>query len=148
MLHEGRTDAILACGCLTFSPTNRINLGCPLFLSPQEYLSHLNRHHGMVLPTGSTHRAVTRNGVSRVVRVADSDKIFSNSDFRPIVYVPGRVDLQWWNQPFRERQFKIGMKLFVYGKFAEFGGGDAGQHLLRRPRRPLPVGHDESECAH
>lgn len=78
MLHEGRTDAILACGCLTFSPTNRINLGCPLFLSPQEYLSHLNRHHGMVLPTGSTHRAVTRNGVTRVVRVADSDKIFSN----------------------------------------------------------------------
>ena len=34
----------------------------------------------------------------------------------------GRVDLQWWNQPFRERQFKVGMQLFVFGKFSEFGG--------------------------
>jgi ATP-dependent DNA helicase RecG len=34
----------------------------------------------------------------------------------------GRVDLQWWNQPFREKQFKVGMQLFVFGKIAEFGG--------------------------
>ncbi len=34
----------------------------------------------------------------------------------------GRLDLQWWNQPFREKQFKVGMRLFCYGKISEFGG--------------------------
>jgi ATP-dependent DNA helicase RecG len=34
----------------------------------------------------------------------------------------GRADLQWWNQPFREKQLKPGMKLFVYGKVNEFNG--------------------------
>lgn len=34
----------------------------------------------------------------------------------------GRADLQWWNQPFREKQFKPGMQLFVYGKINEFNG--------------------------
>jgi ATP-dependent DNA helicase RecG len=34
----------------------------------------------------------------------------------------GRLDLSWWNQPFREKQLKIGMKLFCYGKINEFGG--------------------------
>ncbi len=33
-----------------------------------------------------------------------------------------QVDLQWWNQAWRERQFKVGDKLFVYGKIAEFNG--------------------------
>lgn len=47
------------------------------------------------------HRSITR------VRVGDET---------------GRVDLQWWNQPFREKQFKVGMELFVYGKISEFGG--------------------------
>jgi predicted flap endonuclease-1-like 5' DNA nuclease len=28
----------------------------------------------------------------------------------------GRADLQWWNQPFREKQFQPGMQLFIYGK--------------------------------
>jgi ATP-dependent DNA helicase RecG len=47
------------------------------------------------------HRSITR------VRVGDGT---------------GRVDLQWWNQAFREKQFKIGMELFVFGKISEFGG--------------------------
>jgi len=34
----------------------------------------------------------------------------------------GRIDLQWWNQPFREKQFEPGMQLFVYGKITEFNG--------------------------
>jgi ATP-dependent DNA helicase RecG len=34
----------------------------------------------------------------------------------------GRLDLQWWNQPWRERQFQVGMQLFVYGKVTEFNG--------------------------
>ncbi len=34
----------------------------------------------------------------------------------------GRCDLQWWNQPFRERQFQPGMQLFIYGKVNEFNG--------------------------
>jgi ATP-dependent DNA helicase RecG len=34
----------------------------------------------------------------------------------------GRADLQWWNQPFREKQFQPGMQLFIYGKITEFGG--------------------------
>jgi ATP-dependent DNA helicase RecG len=47
------------------------------------------------------HRSITR------VRVGDGT---------------GRVDLQWWNQAFREKQFKVGMELFVFGKISEFGG--------------------------
>ncbi len=34
----------------------------------------------------------------------------------------GRLDLQWWNQPWREKQFQAGMRLFVYGKVSEFNG--------------------------
>ncbi|MDF2440914.1 MAG: ATP-dependent helicase RecG, partial [Abditibacteriota bacterium] len=34
----------------------------------------------------------------------------------------GRLDLQWWNQAFREKQFQPGMQLFVYGKISEFNG--------------------------
>ena len=34
----------------------------------------------------------------------------------------GRIDLQWWNQPWREKQFQPGMRLFVYGKVSEFNG--------------------------
>ncbi len=34
----------------------------------------------------------------------------------------GRADLQWWNQPYREKQFQPGMQLFVYGKIGEFNG--------------------------
>ncbi|HEX8465695.1 MAG TPA: ATP-dependent DNA helicase RecG [Abditibacterium sp.] len=34
----------------------------------------------------------------------------------------GRVDLSWWNQPFREKQLKEGTKLFCYGKISEFNG--------------------------
>ncbi len=34
----------------------------------------------------------------------------------------GRLDLQWWNQPFREKQFPVGTQLFLYGKISEFGG--------------------------
>jgi ATP-dependent DNA helicase RecG len=34
----------------------------------------------------------------------------------------GRVDLQWWNQPFREKQLQTGMQLFVYGKVGAFNG--------------------------
>ncbi|MDQ3814883.1 MAG: ATP-dependent DNA helicase RecG [Armatimonadota bacterium] len=34
----------------------------------------------------------------------------------------GRVDLQWWNQPFREKQLQPGMQLFIYGKVSEFNG--------------------------
>jgi len=34
----------------------------------------------------------------------------------------GRADLQWWNQAFREKQFKPGMQLFIYGKINEFNG--------------------------
>jgi ATP-dependent DNA helicase RecG len=34
----------------------------------------------------------------------------------------GRIDLQWWNQAWREKQFQVGMKLFVYGKVSEFNG--------------------------
>ena len=33
-----------------------------------------------------------------------------------------QIDLQWWNQAWRERQFKVGQKLFVYGKVSEFNG--------------------------
>jgi ATP-dependent DNA helicase RecG len=32
------------------------------------------------------------------------------------------MDLQWWNQPFREKQFQPGMQLFLYGRISEFGG--------------------------
>jgi hypothetical protein len=78
MLHEGRTDGILACGCLTFQSSKFVNQGSPLFLSPQEYLCHLNRQHGMILQSGSTHRPATKNGIARVVRIAEADKIFSN----------------------------------------------------------------------
>lgn len=35
----------------------------------------------------------------------------------------GQVDLQWWNQAYREQQFRSGMKLYVYGKVIEFRGG-------------------------
>lgn len=34
----------------------------------------------------------------------------------------GRVDLQWWNQPYREKQFQPGMQLFIFGKISEFNG--------------------------
>jgi ATP-dependent DNA helicase RecG len=34
----------------------------------------------------------------------------------------GRVDLQWWNQPYREKQLPEGTQLFVYGKVSEFNG--------------------------
>jgi ATP-dependent DNA helicase RecG len=34
----------------------------------------------------------------------------------------GRVDLQWWNQPYREKQLQPGMQLFVYGKVGQFNG--------------------------
>lgn len=34
----------------------------------------------------------------------------------------GRVDLQWWNQPYREKQFHPGMQLFVFGKVGYFNG--------------------------
>jgi ATP-dependent DNA helicase RecG len=34
----------------------------------------------------------------------------------------GRADLQWWNQPFREKQFHPGDRLFVYGKVSEYNG--------------------------
>lgn len=34
----------------------------------------------------------------------------------------GRIDLQWWNQPYREKQFQPGMQLFVYGKIGEYNG--------------------------
>lgn len=34
----------------------------------------------------------------------------------------GRLDLQWWNQPFRAAQFKVGTRVFCYGKISEFGG--------------------------
>lgn len=34
----------------------------------------------------------------------------------------GRLDLQWWNQPFREKQLQPRTKLFVYGKVSEFNG--------------------------
>ncbi|RYX81441.1 ATP-dependent DNA helicase RecG [bacterium] len=33
-----------------------------------------------------------------------------------------QIDLQWWNQAWREKQFKVGQKLFVYGKIADFNG--------------------------
>lgn len=34
----------------------------------------------------------------------------------------GRVDLQWWNQPFREKQLPVGTELFIFGKVSEFNG--------------------------
>lgn len=34
----------------------------------------------------------------------------------------GRLDLQWWNQPWREKQLQPGMQLFIYGKVGEFNG--------------------------
>ncbi len=34
----------------------------------------------------------------------------------------GRADLQWWNQPWREKQFQPGMQLFIYGKINEYNG--------------------------
>ena len=34
----------------------------------------------------------------------------------------GRADLQWWNQPYREKQFQPGMQVFVYGKIGEYNG--------------------------
>ena len=34
----------------------------------------------------------------------------------------GRADLQWWNQPYREKQLQPGMQLFIYGKIGEFNG--------------------------
>jgi ATP-dependent DNA helicase RecG len=34
----------------------------------------------------------------------------------------GHADLQWWSQPWREKQFQPGMQLFVYGKIQEFNG--------------------------
>lgn len=47
------------------------------------------------------HRSVTR------VRVGDST---------------GRLDLQWWNQQWREKQFPVGRQVFVYGRVTEFNG--------------------------
>jgi ATP-dependent DNA helicase RecG len=34
----------------------------------------------------------------------------------------GRIDLQWWNQPFREKQLPAGTQLFVFGKIGHFNG--------------------------
>lgn len=34
----------------------------------------------------------------------------------------GRVDLQWWNQPYRDKQYQPEMELFVFGKVSEFNG--------------------------
>ena len=34
----------------------------------------------------------------------------------------GTLDLQWWNQPFREKQFQVGMQVFLFGKISEFNG--------------------------
>ena len=34
----------------------------------------------------------------------------------------GRLDLSWWNQPWREKQFPVGTQIFVYGKVTEFNG--------------------------
>jgi ATP-dependent DNA helicase RecG len=34
----------------------------------------------------------------------------------------GRLDLQWWNQPFREKQLQPDMQLFIYGRVGEFNG--------------------------
>ena len=47
------------------------------------------------------HRSITR------VRVGDGT---------------GSVDLNWWNQAWREKQFPIGTKVFVFGKISEFNG--------------------------
>lgn len=58
-----------------------------------------------VLFPGSTRKMGGRNLTS--VRVGDSS---------------GRADLKFWNQPFREKQLKPGMQLFVYGKISAFNG--------------------------
>ena len=34
----------------------------------------------------------------------------------------GRMDLQWWNQAWREKQFPVGTQVFVYGKVSEYNG--------------------------
>ena len=34
----------------------------------------------------------------------------------------GRIDLQWWNQPYREKQLPAGTELFVFGKIGHFNG--------------------------
>ena len=34
----------------------------------------------------------------------------------------GRIHLQWWNQPYREKQLAAGTRLFIYGKVGEFNG--------------------------
>lgn len=34
----------------------------------------------------------------------------------------GRIHLQWWNQPYREKQLPVGTRLFIYGKVGEFNG--------------------------
>ena len=34
----------------------------------------------------------------------------------------GRLDLSWWNQPWREKQFPVGTQIFVYGKVTEYNG--------------------------
>jgi ATP-dependent DNA helicase RecG len=34
----------------------------------------------------------------------------------------GRLDISWWNQPWREKMFQPGMQLWIYGKVTEFNG--------------------------
>ena len=63
-----------------------------------------------VLAEAQTRRiAMGRGGQRQLTRVRVGD-------------ASGRMDLQWWNQPFREKQFTVGMQLFIYGKVTEFGG--------------------------